>query len=553
MSQNNAFQGEIDPEIAALLGADTAPKSFSGRTSAPTPDYGALFGDPSEIEAAEEPEEVNLGAASFPEITKFLETSPNPSVEDTEYYKKALSGEGDPAQRIHGILQKYVNAKDPKDRGVFRQQFIVAYWDFLACVSRKTPGKLPDAKKYLLRFGLLHPTMLTPEDRAFIGKVVQDNALKQPIYYLDEWFKAVGTGVLKNSMTDEVRVAKSNEQNRLKQLLDKAAGKRDGARNLLKAKCDERNTYEQALIEKSRQLAEHSDVPDFPEITAVYTEAQRRLFTDIQELLKNLVRTDRELSKFMEDFDQANADLATLEGKVEEAGGTVAVDIQAIDTEFDTVKQMSKLTIGRQGNHFPILTREYFHCGPKDIATRENIIAQLAWIESIDPEAYCRSYKNKLNRIIPYVVLIPSYGETGICWEPFDRFNRATSRGRIAVPMYPKSLQYALLTATADLRWQVAKEKASYYWMEEGLTGNYYQWFVSKKLKGDVKEFFIQDYVIWMTKESDAVQKLEKEVRGIFWRYVPFAQAVKDKLKTRSYIYQELYQRDVNRSLSDGY
>ncbi len=56
-----------------------------------------------------------------------------------------------------------------------------------------------------------------------------------------------------------------------------------------------------------------------------------------------------------------------------------------------------------------------------------------------------------------------------------------------------------------------------------------------------------------MTKESDAVQKLEKEVRGIFWRYMPFAQPVKDKLKTRSYVYQELYQRDVNRSLSDGY
>ncbi|MCK7506514.1 MAG: hypothetical protein MZV70_22295 [Desulfobacterales bacterium] len=29
--------------------------------------------------------------------------------------------------------------------------------------------------------------------------------------------------------------------------------------------------------------------------------------------------------------------------------------------------------------------------------------------------------------------------------------------------------------------------------MEEGLTGNYYQWFTAKKLKGDVKEFFIQD------------------------------------------------------------
>ena len=158
-----------------------------------------------------------------------------------------------------------------------------------------------------------------------------------------------------------------------------------------------------------------------------------------------------------------------------------------------------------------------------------------------------------LNRIVPYVILVPTYGDTGFCWEPFDRYNRVTSRGRIVVPMYPKSLQIAVLTAVADLRWQVAKEKASYYWMEEGLTGQYYQWIDSQKLKGDLKEFFINDYVLWMTKESEGVQKLDKEVRGIFWRHMPFPQEIKDKLKTRSLVYQELCQRDVNRSMSDGY
>ena len=56
-----------------------------------------------------------------------------------------------------------------------------------------------------------------------------------------------------------------------------------------------------------------------------------------------------------------------------------------------------------------------------------------------------------------------------------------------------------------------------------------------------------------MTKESDGVQKLDKEIRGIFWRHIPFAQDVKEKLKTRSLVYQELYQRDINRSMSDGY
>ena len=89
--------------------------------------------------------------------------------------------------------------------------------------------------------------------------------------------------------------------------------------------------------------------------------------------------------------------------------------------------------------------------------------------------------------------------------------------------------------------------------MEEGLTGYYYQWFQKMKLKGDLKEMFIGDYITWMTKECDGIQKLDKELRGIFWRHMPFSQAIKDKLRDRSFAYQELYQRDVNRTMSDGY
>jgi len=546
---NNMFQGDIDPEIAELLGISSTKNPSSGSSS--TPNYKDLFGS----EDIETPDriEVDLTQNTFPEVTRPYSTVPLTLFSDPDYYKKALSGEGDIAQRVHIIFQKFLTTKDPKDRGVYRQQLTTAYWDFLLGIARKTPGKLPDNKKFLLRYGILHPGLLSPEDRDLFSKIIVDNELHQPIYYLDEWFKAIGTGVIKNSTTDEVRVAKNNEATRLKQLLEKAEGRRDAARNLLKAKNDERSGYERALLDAVHILSQHTPIPGFPDLESVYTDVQRRAFTDIQELLKNMAKADRELDSFLKEFSQAQADVQILEDKVREAGADAAVDIKAIDTEFNSVRQMVKLTIGRQGNHFPILLKEYFHCGPNEIATRENVIKQLAWVESIDPEAFCRSYKNKLNRIVPYVILVPSYGEYGICWEPFDRFNRATSRGRIAIPLYPKNLNLAILFAVGDMRWQNAKEKASYYWMEEGLTGNYYQWFTSKKLKGDVKEYFIQDYIIWMTKESDGIQKLDKEVRAIFWRYIPFSQPIKDKLKGRSYVYQELYQRDINRSLSDGY
>jgi hypothetical protein len=560
MNENNVFQGEMDPELAALLGV--AVSSPAGDTQSP-PDYSNLFGGDPGVEAAAgnldspidageggEDKGVELGG-SFPEVTKKLEDTPIPVFDDPNYYKIALANEGDIAQRFHSILQKFLNAKDPKDRGVFRQQLVTVYWDFLLKVAKKTVGKLPDPKKFLLRYGILHPAFLGAAEKELFSKIVVGNGYSEPIYYLDEWLKAVGNGTVRPSTTDEVNVSRGNVSVKMKQLLDKAMGKRDGIKSLLKAKDEERMNLERALQEKVGRITEHYPLDNFPEIHSLFSEAQKKVFSEVQETLKQMFRADRELDVFLREYNQAVEDVQTLNEKVEAEGSSAGVDSQALDTEFGTIRQMTKMTIGRQGNQFPILTKEYFHCMPQDVAYRENIIAQLAWVESIDPQAFCRAYKNKLNRIVPYVILIPSYGDSGICWEPFYRFNRATSRGRIAVPMYSKSLPMALLSAVGDLRWQNAKEKASFYWMEEGLTGNYYQWFAAKKFKGDLKEFFINDYILWMTKESEGTQKLDKEVRAIFWRYMPFSQEIKEKLRGRSYTYQELYQRDLNRAKSD--
>lgn len=544
-------QGEMDPEIAALLGTAAPPSSDGAQSVA---DFSGLLGGSTGLDAGAGEEmaavEVEL-SGSFPVVTKKFADTPHNAFNDPAYYKTALSGEGDIAQRFHGILQKFLKATDLADRGIFRQQIITVYWDFLLGVAKKAPGTLPDPKKFLLRFGILHPSLLGPEEKKLFSKIVVPNVYSEPVYYLDEWFKEIGTGKIRISTTDEVQVGKTNVSAKMKGLLEKAVGKRDGAKGLLKGKDDERMKLENALKERVTLLTEHRPVEELPEIHSLFTEAQKKTFTEIQSVLKQMFKADHDLELFLKEYNQSVEDVQLLTEKVAAEGGAGETDTQAVDTEFGTIRQISKMTIGRQGNHFPILTHEYFHCMPQDVATRENIITQLTWIESIDPEAFCRVYRNKMNRIVPYVILIPGYGDTGICWEPFDRYNRATSRGRIAIPMYSKSLSLALLAAVGDLRWQNAKEKAAFYWMEEGLTGNYYQWVAARKLKGDLKQFFINDYVLWMTKESEGTQKLDKEVRGIFWRYMPFAQEVKEKLKGRSFTYQELYQRDLNRAKSD--
>jgi hypothetical protein len=545
---DNLFQGEIDPELAALLGANSNAQPAEEKV----PDFSDLFNEgASEPKAA--PEEVSISREGFPKITKQLEETGHNALEDPNYYKTALAGEGDIAQRVHAIFQKFLNTKDPKDRGVFRQQLITAFWDFYKDVAKKAPGKIPDPKKYLLRFGLLHPTLLDKDTRTLFSRIVDENTVNQPIYYMDEWFKAVGIGTVRASTTDEAKVSRSNNAVQLQALMDKAKGKLDGTKVLIKTKNDERSSAERSLRSDIAHITEHGPVQGLPDISSPYAEGQKRTISNIQEITKVLLKTDRELDGFIREYYQAEQDVRGLQRKIEEEGAAATVDTGAIDAEFNTIRQMVKMTVGRQGNHFPILIGEYYHCLPTDLGYRENVINTMAWVESIDPEAYCRVYKNMVNRIVPYVILIPSYGDFGMCWEPFDKFNRATSRGRIAVPMYSKSLQLAVLTAVGDFRWQVAKEKASFYWMEEGITGNYYQWFQKMKLKGDVKGYFIRDYILWITKESEGTQKLDKELRGVFWRHLPFSQPVKEKLKTRSFTYQELYQRDINRTMSDGY
>jgi len=268
--------------------------------------------------------------------------------------------------------------------------------------------------------------------------------------------------------------------------------------------------------------------------------------------VKRLVALDKEVDNFFRDLEKMHNELKATQQKIDESGG-VAVDTKAVIRELGSLRQMCKLSVGRQGNHFPVVMKNYLPQRMEELGTRENVLTVMAGVERLDPGLFLRSFKGSTNRIVPHVILMPSFGETGICWEPFEKFNRSTSRGRIGIPMYSKSLKMAVLTALGDLRWQVVKEKAGYRWMEEGLTGWYYQWFTDRGLRGDVKESFIQDYILWITKESEGTQKLDKDVRGIFWRNTPFPQEVREALRNRGFVYNELYKKDINRAMSDGY
>ena len=508
-AENDAME-EIDLESIESVDIDTS--SFSKKS---------IFQDDKEDSGPKSIHRVDLSAKGFTPIDKLVSDVPYNHFNDTSYYKTALTGENNSSQRVHQIMSKYLTTKDPKDRAVFRQQIVTVYWELLrGMVGKSGNVNLPMPKRMLIRFGVLLPSLFKTEQKEFFSKIFIDNTSQEPVLYMDEWFKEISSGRMTNSMTDEKRQPKRManmtaeevnlaEQSRLMQLQSKNSGK-----------------------------------------------LQRRVFSEITDHLHRLSKVDKELTKALNEYREAKGAYDSVKYKLEENGGgqqSQTNDTEAVRIEYETVRQMAKMTVGRRGNQFPIFTREFYHCTEKGTGTRENVIEVLRWIESIDPGCFHRIHKNIPNRIVPYVLLVPTYGDRGFCWEPFDRYNRVTSRGRIVIPMYPKDLRIAVLTAIADLRWQVAKEKASYYWMEEGITGQYYQHIEQLKLKGDLKEFFIEDYILWMTKESEGVQRLDKDVRGIFWRNMPFPKERKEELRKRSLVYDELCKKDLNREMSDGY
>ena len=541
---NSNNSNELDPEIADLIGLT------GDQDNEESPDFFDLFEDEkTEPAGPEETEEVF--SESFFTIKEFSENA-KPYFTDPAYYKKLLSGEGEISKRVHSVLSDFLKAESPKERTLFRERLITAYWELAISIAAKVSPEMPTPAKLLLRYGILLPTLINKEQRALLSTIIEENNTGEPIHYVDEWLIKIASGDINPSAADETKNMKQKQGSKTKAMLEKAKGQKDASLNQLKTKTSTVTEIENAMMQKIAVLQKYK-IDQKTGLRGTYNQIQKNAISEMMELSRKLCNYDREIAVITQNHESNVSKVEELQRKIAEEGGDSTVDRQTITDEFMAVKQMAKMSVGRKGNHFPILMQQYMRSNIRDIATRENIISMMSEIEKIDPGLFKRTFKRQTNRIVPYVIIVPSYGEFGICWEPYEKFNRASSRGRIAIPLYPKDLKTAVLYALADLRWQVAKETASYYWMEEGLTGKYYQWFTDQKMRGDVKEYFIRDYILWITKESDGMQKLDREVRGVFWRNIPFPQTIKDILRNRGFVYNELYKKDINIQMSDGY
>ncbi len=560
------YSGDIDPEIAELLGTS----SNQTGPSRSSPKFDDLFSEtgsgsqdkkdsrsPSAVAAATAAAAADMSKKAFAPINQFFEEE-KPFFQDPGYYKSIISMDSEASKRMHRMLSEFLNAKDAETRSAARLRFIPAYWDFLSEVVVQLGPKLPQPLLLLLRFGALLPSIISEDQRKILGQVIMENRTGEPVHYFDEWLRKVATGEVTPLATDEeVKVnKKGTDTSAISQKLEKSQGILTAQVNLIMTRCSEIQAMENIISQYALTLGKHDRHRKFTDLAMSYNSTQRQALFNIQETVKKLNDMDKAMDILYRDLDKLQTEVESLESKLQEAGGgSSSVDSKIALGELNSLRQVHKLTCGRQGNHFPILIKNYMPPSAREIGIREQVIQIMSEVERLDPGLFHRSFKGTVNRIVPHVILMPSYGDFGVCWEPFEKFNRSTSRGRIAIPMYSKNLKLAVISGLADLRWQVAKEKAGYHWMDpsEGITGLYYTYFDSRKMRGDIKQFFVNDYTLWITKEAEGTQKLDKEVRGIFWRNLSFPPEVRDMLKNRGFVYSELYRKDINRSMSDGY
>lgn len=470
---------------------------------------------------------------------------------DNSYVKKLLLGIEDAfAERFLQMKKNYETATEKEDKRMYRDKLGSMFWELYPMVAKLINPELSTAKRMFLRYGLVDLRNLSPEDQKFIlnQPLTPVDYESETIFYADEWLQGIVDGRIKPSAVDETEgpatapaqtaQVVSGKQEKHVALLQVEKGRFDGFREQR-----DKVLYDLSLVfEILRET--HTD-PDI-KYEGVYTLDQSKALDEVPSLHKEIRKINKEMVLCARVMAKAQESLDELQMENNGGGGqeSASNSKESLLAEVSNLRQMVKMTVGRKGNPFPLLTSGFLPKESKDYLFRETVKKKLNQWLSLDPEAFERTYKGEIMSIMPYMILLPGYGVTGACWEALDGDNKQFGRGRVVLPIFTRSADLSLLTGIGDIRWQAAKEIASYYWMEEGLTGRYYEYYLEAKLKGDLKTLFITDYLIWMTKETQGMQKLEQNARYVFWRYVPLPQENKIKLSNKGYYYGQLWEKE---------
>ncbi|MCK5200962.1 MAG: hypothetical protein KAR21_21560, partial [Spirochaetales bacterium] len=363
-----------------------------------TPVFNDLFNEGASVK--QQPEKVDLSKESFNPVAKFSEDRTNPIFSSKDFYKSVLSMEGEFSKRLHAILSQFLNAEDPKDKSMYRAKLISASWNLAGSMVLKF-STLTQPKKFFLRYGFLLPTLVSREQREMIGKIVVENNSGEPFYYFDEWIGKVASGQISTSAVDEIKQVRNNQGAKIQAQIDKARGTSEFLLGEIKNKIRDIENAEDELREKVKTVSSHQTFDDG--LKSSYDSGQKEAISGIMNVCRFLSNKDKELIGSLNTYENAKNQLRELEEKAGQEGVSSSMDAKTLESEFNTVRQMIKMVVGRQGNHIPFLMKQYFRSNIRDIATRENVIMEFAAVEAIDEGLFKRTFKRQTNRIVPYV------------------------------------------------------------------------------------------------------------------------------------------------------
>jgi len=215
-----------------------------------------------------------------------------------------------------------------------------------------------------------------------------------------------------------------------------------------------------------------------------------------------------------------------------------------------------RITSDNMRAYLPYLTEKTIRGSIHNIfVSPKKLDAYVKKIISIDYSLFYRELTWKIpgkseliqKEIYPYFILLPNTGLRVQLWQEMVYSNRS-SRARIFLPIiFNGELEKSLIHACGHFRWNLNKAIVS-NWMdpvEGGLTGAYYDYEQSykkipdlteeakDKIKKQIKSIkidrnrFATDYYEWVVIESQGNPKLNKILRKIFYRYIPFAKEIR--------------------------
>lgn len=154
----------------------------------------------------------------------------------------------------------------------------------------------------------------------------------------------------------------------------------------------------------------------------------------------------------------------------------------------------------------------------------------------------CRFFIQK--EVLPDIILMPVIGSRGIMWQENVGADRESPARMLFPVMSVLSLDDEIMDNVGRYRWEMCRKLQGVRWndiSEHSLTSEYYDYIqyykknrnlsaaVKEKIKsalsrakGSYREVFVTDYVNWIKYESQGNFRVNKVVREIMSKYIPF-------------------------------